>query len=68
MTTLNAAKFIGEEKELGSIEAGKLADLVVLSGDFLTVPDLEIEKLRVLMTVVDGRVVHEAPGLKVAGR
>jgi len=68
MTTLNAAKFIGEEKELGSIEAGKLADLVVLGGDFLTVPDLEIEKLRVLMTVVDGRVVHEAPGLKVAGR
>jgi predicted amidohydrolase YtcJ len=39
-----------------------------LGGDFLTVPDLEIEKLRVLMTVVDGRVVHEAPGLKVAGR
>ncbi|HET8563342.1 MAG TPA: amidohydrolase family protein, partial [Candidatus Binatia bacterium] len=52
MTTLYAAKFIGEEKELGSIEVGKLADLVVLGGDFLSVPDGELDKLSVLMTVV----------------
>jgi predicted amidohydrolase YtcJ len=64
MTTLHAAKFIGEEKELGSIEVGKLADLVILGGDYLSVPDVEIEKLPVLMTVVDGKVVHEIPGLR----
>jgi imidazolonepropionase-like amidohydrolase len=34
MTTYNAAKFMGDEKMLGSIEKGKYADLVVFNGDY----------------------------------
>lgn len=39
MVTINAARFITEEKMLGSIEKGKYADMVVLSGDYMGVPD-----------------------------
>lgn len=53
---------IGEQDKLGSIEAGKLADLVVLSGDFMTVPEDQIHLLRALMTMVGGKVVYERAG------
>ncbi len=62
MYTIWAARYSGEEDTLGSIEPGKLADLVVLGGDYLTFPENELDKLRVLMTVMGGQVVHEAPG------
>ncbi len=60
MLTINAAKFISEENMLGSIEPGKYADLVVLSGDYLTVPEEKIEDLSVVTTIVGGRVVYES--------
>ncbi len=59
MKTRWVAYISGDENKLGSIEEGKLADLAVLDGDYLTVPEEEIEKLRVVMTVVDGKVVYE---------
>ena len=62
MYTIWAARYSGEEDILGSIETGKLADLVVLGGDYLTFPEAELDKLRVLMTVVGGQIVHEATG------
>jgi len=62
MYTIWAARYSGEEDTLGSIEPGKLADLVVLGGDYLTFPINELDKLRVLMTVMGGQVVHEASG------
>lgn len=62
MYTLWAAAYSGEEDILGSIEPGKLADLVVLGGDYLTFPEEDLDKLRVLMTIVGGEVVHEAVG------
>jgi predicted amidohydrolase YtcJ len=40
---------------LGSIEKGKYADMVVLNGDYMTVPENEIEKLEPVMTIVGGR-------------
>ncbi len=55
--------FFQEEAKLGSIEPGKLADLVVLSDDYFDpkkVPDEAIKKLTSVLTVVDGRVVHDA--------
>ena len=61
MLTIAAAAFINEEKMLGSIEKGKYADVVVLSGDYMTVPENEIEKLEPVMTIVGGQVVFEAP-------
>jgi len=62
MYTAWAAAYSGEEEVLGSIEPGKLADLVVLAGDYLTFPEDELDKLRILMTVVDGKVVYEVDG------
>ena len=44
---------------LGSIEKGKYADMVVLSGDYMTVSENEIEKLEPVMTIVGGNVVFE---------
>jgi hypothetical protein len=60
MVTIDAAFFIGEEKMLGSIEAGKYADLVVLNGDYLAVADDRIDELEPVLTVVGGKVVFEA--------
>jgi predicted amidohydrolase YtcJ len=53
--------FLKEEAKLGSIEEGKLGDVVVLSHDYfdqLRVPDESIRKLHSVLTVVDGKVVH----------
>jgi predicted amidohydrolase YtcJ len=60
MTTINAAYIGFEEKKKGSIEAGKLADLAILTGDFLTVPEDQMMNIKSYMTIVDGKVVYEA--------
>ena len=55
--------FFHEEDKLGTIEPGKLGDLVVLSGDYTDskkVPDDAIRSLKSVLTVVDGRVVYDA--------
>jgi predicted amidohydrolase YtcJ len=60
MMTSAAAAFINEEKMLGSIEKGKYADVVILSGDYMTQPENEIERLEPVMTIVGGQVVFDA--------
>lgn len=60
MLTINAARFIGEEDELGSIEAGKWADLTVLNGDFQAVPDEDLDTLHIDLTYVAGRLAYDA--------
>ncbi len=57
--TLNAAFAAFEEGSKGSLRAGKLADMVVLSRDILTIPEEEIKAARVDYTIVGGRVLHE---------
>jgi predicted amidohydrolase YtcJ len=59
--TLDAAYGSFAEREKGSIEAGKLADLVVLSQDILSVSDDALMKTEVLATIVDGRLRYEKP-------
>jgi hypothetical protein len=54
------------EKEKGSLEAGKLADFVVLSRDIFAVAPETIEQTRVVMTVVGGQVLHEAEDQKLS--
>ena len=51
-------KWFIREDEVGSIEAGNHADLVVLDRDYFTVPDEDITRTRSLLTVVGGKVVH----------
>ena len=51
------------EEKIGSIEPGKLADLVVLDRDYFAVPDSDIKKIRSLLTIVGGNVVHNAGAL-----
>ncbi len=48
------------ENDLGSLEKGKFADLVVLDRDYLTVPAVEIRKTKPVMTMVGGKVVFRA--------
>ncbi|HSP63734.1 MAG TPA: amidohydrolase family protein, partial [Pyrinomonadaceae bacterium] len=48
-----------QEKEKGTILPGKLADVVILSRDIFKIDPKEIEKAKVVMTIMDGRVVYE---------
>jgi len=57
--TINSAYASFEEKSRGSIEVGKLADLVVLSDDPLAIPPNKIGDIKVDMTIVDGEVVYD---------
>ena len=59
MATMGNAWLTMEEGDKGSIEAGKLADLVVLSDDPMTCPEPRLRDAQVLMTIVGGRVVHD---------
>jgi len=56
--------FLRMEQKLGSIEVGKLADLAVLSDDYFAVPEEQIRRIRSVMTIVDGKIVHDAGVLK----
>lgn len=57
--TRNNAWLFFQEDHLGSLEAGKYADLVVLDRDYLSVPADEIFWIRPTLTMVGGRVVYE---------
>ncbi len=56
--TKGSSWFSGEEHSKGSLEAGALADLAVLSDDFLQVEEEAIKGLYAVLTVMGGRIVH----------
>lgn len=60
MFTLAPAYAAFEEKDKGSIEPGKLADLTVLTKDIMKIPEAEILKTTCAMTVISGEIAHEA--------
>jgi predicted amidohydrolase YtcJ len=57
--TIEGAYAAFEEDRKGSLEPGKMADFVVLSGDIMTMPEAEIPLTRVTMTVVGGKIVYQ---------
>ncbi len=61
MATSWAAEYVEREKVLGSLERSKFADLIVLGRDYFTVPEKEIRKINVLLTIVGGKIVHQKP-------
>ena len=63
MYTVGAAWYCNREDDLGSIEKGKLGDLVVLDRDYFRVSDADMRKIRPILTVVDGKVVHDTGAL-----
>lgn len=60
MMTINGAISLGWEKQQGSIEVGKLANLIVLDRNLFDIPQTEIGATNVLKTVFEGRVVYES--------
>ena len=58
--TRKNAYFVFQENNLGSIQPGKLADLVVLDRDYLTIPADQIKDITPVMTMVGGRIVFDA--------
>jgi predicted amidohydrolase YtcJ len=59
------------EKNTGSIEPGKFADMVVWNHDLYTMKPIELNELKSLMTIVNGNVVFEAqrgPGSKTGAQ
>lgn len=67
--TVNSAWMAGDDDKRGTLEVGKWADLAVLSADYFTVPEDEISKINVLLTLVDGKVEHAAgPFASLAGK
>ena len=58
--TRNNAFLVFRENDLGSISAGKLADLVVMDRDYLTVPVDQIKDIKVVQTMVGGRIAYDA--------
>src|SRR5207244_13157288 len=57
--TINNAYLHHEEKEKGTLEPGKLGDLIVIDRDLLTCPVDEVKDVKVRFTVVAGKVVYE---------
>jgi predicted amidohydrolase YtcJ len=62
MMTRNAAFVLGTSSVVGSLRAGKYADLVVLSGDPLSVASADLKDLFVAATVIGGEALYCAPG------
>ena len=58
--TLGSAKLIREDDTKGKLKAGYLADLIVLSDDYFSIPDDQLQAITSLLTIVDGKVVWGA--------
>jgi predicted amidohydrolase YtcJ len=61
MYTSNTAFMANDDDKRGTLEAGKFADLAVLSADYMTAPVKEIGKIKSVLTMVGGKVVYAAP-------
>jgi predicted amidohydrolase YtcJ len=61
-----AARQMFLEKEIGSLEVGKKADIAIWDRDLYSVPTAQIKNLKCLMTLFEGEVVYAAAGVEIA--
>lgn len=59
--TIGSAYVTFRDQEAGSIETGKLADLIVLSENLFTIPPTQISEIKVLLTLLGGKEVYRDP-------
>jgi predicted amidohydrolase YtcJ len=64
LMTINSAYALWRDSEIGSLETGKLADIIILSDNPLTMPPEELINLQVLATLVNGRAEYCASGME----
>jgi predicted amidohydrolase YtcJ len=62
--TVGSSWFSGEEQEKGAIAPGQLADFAVLSADYFSVPEAEIQRIESVLTMVGGKVVYASGGFE----
>lgn len=62
--TMNPAYTLRQETTTGSLEIGKFADLVVLDRNFFAIPQDDIGNIKVLQTVVGGKVLYQARDMR----
>ena len=56
--TIGSAKILGLDHLVGTLEVGKLADLVILSKNIFDIPTWEIHRVKVLTTMIDGKITY----------
>ena len=59
--TIWGAEQVLREKEIGSLEVGKLADFIVIDKDYFAIPEDQIHTVQTLLTAVGGKTVFKAP-------
>ena len=57
--TIWGAEQVLREKHIGSLEVGKLADFIVISKDYFTIPEDQIHTIQTLLTAVGGKIVFK---------
>ena len=57
--TYGSAYGVMREDEIGSLSAGKFADLVVLDKDIFKIPEEELLERKVIMTIMDGNIIYD---------
>ena len=61
MATRNGANYVFKGNKLGTLETGKLADIVVLDQDYMTIPEDTIHTIQPQVTIFDGKIVFVHP-------
>ncbi|KAH7324137.1 amidohydrolase family-domain-containing protein [Stachybotrys elegans] len=65
--TIESSRFLRADKKIGSLEVGKLADVIILESNYFELPDEEIGRQKVLLTMLGGEVLYVSDGMSFGG-